>query len=139
MLLLFARMNVPFKVHIRLEHLGNRHQDTASSYHELGISQWCMGKYECALDYHKKALSISLDVLGELNSVTADSYYELGKTYFCLEDYRASLRSHLHAHRTRLELLGHEHPDTAKSNHELGVTQSYHQLARTQYKMQDYT
>ena len=126
-------------LHIRLEHLGNRHQDTASSYHELGISQWCMGKYECALDYHKKALSISLDVLGELNSVTADSYYELGKTYFCLEDYRASLRSHLHAHRTRLELLGHEHPDTAKSNHELGVTQSYHQLARTQYKMQDYT
>jgi len=33
-----ARCSHERALHIRLEHFGNRHQETASSYHELGIS-----------------------------------------------------------------------------------------------------
>ena len=72
-------------LNIRQKVLGEDHENTADSYHELGVAQYMLGDYTSATESHKQALSIRQKVLGEDHEKTADSYFNLGVTNISLK------------------------------------------------------
>ena len=110
--------------------LGEKHERTADSYRELGITQHEMHDYTSALQSHLRALAIRIKLFGEEHEKTADSYRALGITQYEMHDYTSALQSHLRALAIRIKLFGEEHESTADSYGALGVTQ---------HKMNDYT
>ena len=60
--------------------LGEKHESTADSYWELGITQYAMHDYTSALQSHQRALAIRIKVFGEEHERTADSYGQLRLT-----------------------------------------------------------
>ena len=110
--------------------LGEKHESTADSYRELGVTQNNMGDFTSALQSHQRALAIRIKLFGEEHESTADSYRQLGVTQNNMHDYSAALQSHQRALTIRLKLFGEDHESTADSYRQLGVTQ---------YNMHDYS
>jgi len=57
-------------LNIQKEVLGNKHQDTATSYHNVGLVYSQIGDYPKAHEYFQKALNIQEEVLGEKHPQT---------------------------------------------------------------------
>ena len=110
--------------------LGEKHESTADSYRQLGVTQHEMHEYTSALQSFQRALAIRIKLFGEEHESTADSYRELGVTQNNMHDYTLALQSHQCALAIRIKLFGEEHESTADSYRELGVTQN---------NMHDYT
>ena len=49
---------------IRLEKLGAKHVDVATTYNNLGVIHQDLGDFEQAKEYHERALAIRLEKLG---------------------------------------------------------------------------
>ncbi len=77
-------------------------------------------RYDEAITYHKKALSICRDVLGEKHVSTAVAYNKIGWVYHEKTEYGTALDYHEKALAIREELLGEEHSDTAESYNNIG-------------------
>jgi tetratricopeptide (TPR) repeat protein len=105
---------------IRLEVLGERHPDTASSLNNIGSAYGELGNYGRQLEYYQKALAIRQEVLGERHSDTATSFNNIGMAYGDLGDYGRNLEYHQKALAIRQEVLGERHPDTAASLNNVG-------------------
>ena len=108
---------------IRLKVLGEKHPQTAKSYHSLGVPQHSLGDFVSALESDKRALDIRLKVFGGEHAETAKSYHSLGVTQHSLGDFVSALESNKRALDIRLKVLGEEHSETSASYHSLGVTQ----------------
>ena len=104
--------------------LGEKHESTADSYRQLGVTQHEMHDYNSALQSHQRALAIRIKLFGEEHESTADSYRQLGVTQHAMHDYKAALQSHQRALAIRIKLFGEEHESTADSYRQLGVTQN---------------
>ena len=124
--LLFPRRKTATESHkraltIRQMVLGENHEDTAESYHWLGLTQYMLSDYSSATESHKRALTIRQTVLGENHEITAESNHHLGLTQFMLGDYSSATESHKRALKIRQTVLGENHEKTAESNHWLGL------------------
>ena len=71
---------------IRQTVLGENHENTADSYHALGVTQYKLRNYTIATESHKRALNIRQKVLGEDHERTANSYHVLGVTQSMLAE-----------------------------------------------------
>ncbi|XP_078384766.1 uncharacterized protein LOC144667229 isoform X2 [Oculina patagonica] len=118
---------------IALEVFGEHHSATADSYYELGKTQFCLEDYLEALESHSKALQTRMDVLGEEHCDTANSMYEKAVTEFETERYTSALQDHKRSLTTRQKI--HENQKSMESE----ISQSCHQLGRTQCQMGDYS
>jgi len=105
---------------IRLTLLGEKHQDTAASYKNLGELYQAMGDYGKAEPLYEKALAIDREVLGEKHQDTAQSYSNLGQLYQDMGDYGKAEPLCVKALEIKKEVLGEKHPDTATSCNNLG-------------------
>ena len=74
--------------------LGENHEDTAESYHWLGLTQYMLSDYTSVTESHKRALKIRQTVLGENHKNTAESYLWLGLTQYMLINYTSATESH---------------------------------------------
>ena len=74
--------------------LGENYDDTAKSYHGLGVTQYKLGDYTSATESHKRALTIKQTVFGENHENTAESYHWLRLTQNMLSDYSSATESH---------------------------------------------
>ena len=59
--------------------MGERHLDTAQSYHNLGATYMDLEEYNEAEKFYKKAHLIREDILGENSLAVSESYYYLGE------------------------------------------------------------
>ena len=76
---------------------GEDHENTADSYHKLGLTQYMIKDYTSATESHKRALNIRQKVLGEGHAKTADSYHKLGLTQYLLKGYTSATESNKRA------------------------------------------
>ena len=110
--------------------LGEKHESTADSYREMGITQGKMHDYTSALHSHQRALAIRIKLFGEEHESTADSYWDLGVIQYEMDNYTSALQSHQRALAFCIKQFGEEHERTADC---------YRVLGTTQHKMHDYT
>ena len=66
---------------LRLESIGEKHSDTATTYNDLGNSFSFKGMFDKAIAYHKQALSIRRECLGEAHAHVGNSYLNLGTCF----------------------------------------------------------
>jgi len=109
---------------IRREVLGELNQDTALSYHNLGLGYTKMGNSRAALKYLEKALEIYRELLGENNFHTARAYCTTAYTYRLEHDYRSALPHIETALNICRQIFGERHPQTAASYNEAGIIYS---------------
>jgi len=100
---------------------GTEHQDTATSYNNIGGVYYSQGDYAKALEYHQKALEIREKVLGTEHRDTATSYNNIGLVYDNLGDYAKALEYYQKALEIWEKVLGTDHPDTALSYNNIGL------------------
>ena len=93
--------------------------DTASSYHDLGLWQRQTGRLKEALVSLKKAALLRSSELGD-HEDTANSYYWLGIVQRKMGDFNGALKSAEVSLRLRKDLLGDD-TNTADSFHEKGA------------------
>ncbi|OPL18344.1 MAG: hypothetical protein AVO35_05730 [Candidatus Aegiribacteria sp. MLS_C] len=72
-------------------------------------------RYDEALAYRRKSLSVCLRTLGGTHSKTARCYSDMGVVLSDMGDFGEALSCHRKALSIRLGLFGEEHPDTARS------------------------
>ncbi len=80
-------------------------------------------RYDEALIYHLKALSICQSELGEKHPDTASAYSYVGDVYSVKGNYDKAMDCHNRALAIRLDLLGEKHPDTATAYDKIGGIQ----------------
>lgn len=98
-----------------IESLGSHANNLAQCYNNVGYLSYLAGKYQDALDFHKKALKMRIETIGERSIDAAQSYDNMGMAQFAMEDYDNSLKSHLQALSIRKEVQGEKHPELAWS------------------------
>jgi tetratricopeptide (TPR) repeat protein len=86
------------------------------------------GKYQEALDYYRKALSVQKRTFGEYNKDTAKTYNHLASTYVYLEEYDEALKC-CEKSLAIQKMLEPENPDTAAT---------YSNIASLYYSQGDY-
>ncbi len=99
--------------------LGERHPDTAGSYHNLAGVYASQGRYEEAEELYRKALKIREEILGERHPNTAVSYNNLASVYGREGRYEEAEELYRRALKIREEILGERHPDTSVSYNNL--------------------
>ncbi|MCK5538095.1 MAG: tetratricopeptide repeat protein, partial [Bacteroidales bacterium] len=77
---------------LRKNALGEKHKDTAESYHDIGMYYIAIEDYPEGLTYLKKALQTREEVLGGEHEDTVESYYSLGNSYRKIGDYDKALK-----------------------------------------------
>ena len=87
------------------------------------------GKYQEALDYYRKALSVQKRTFGEYNKDTAKTYNHLASTYVYLEEYDEALKCCEKSLAIQKKMLEPENPDTAAT---------YSNIASLYYSQGDY-
>ena len=65
------------------------------------------------LEFHQKALNISLKVLGPDHPKVSTSYLNLGAIYLNVGNYEKGMEFHKKALDIRLKAKGHDHPPGA--------------------------
>ncbi len=108
------------KISIAEELYGKEHENTATSYNEIGMVYDNKGNYSKALKYYFKALAIREKVLGTEHHDTATSYNNIGMVYYAQGDYGKALDYYFKALAIVEKVLGKEHPDTATSYNNIG-------------------
>ena len=117
------------QIAIAEELYGKEHENTATSYNNIGLVFYAQGDYGKALEYYFKALAIKEKVLGTEHPSTATSYNNIGAVYKVQGDYDKALEYYFKALAIKEKVLGTEHPDTATS---------YNNIAGVYYAQGDY-
>ena len=79
---------------IRLEMLGPKHRDVASSYQSISTAYTEKGAYDLALATHQKALELQLELLGPTHPDVAYSYNNIAIVYKKKSAYEKALAYH---------------------------------------------
>ncbi|XP_020615575.1 tetratricopeptide repeat protein 28-like [Orbicella faveolata] len=98
--------------------LVDKHESTATSYHNLAITNLAMERYPEALECFKQASTMRLEVLGQ-HIHTANSFYMLGVVHHNMGDIASAVEAFKTATDMRSAVLG-DQQDTAESNNMLG-------------------
>ena len=97
------------------KNLGAEHQNTASSYNNIGSVYYKQGDHNEALQYFYKALEIDEKALGKEHPNTATDYNQIGVACYYQGDYQKALEYFEKAYSIRMKALGPKHPDTKKT------------------------
>ena len=108
------------QIAIAEELYGKEHENTATSYNNIGEAYRAQGDYDKALEYHQKALATREKVLGTEHPDTATSYNNIGLVYDEKGDYDKALKYYFKALAICEKVLGPEHPYTAASYNNIG-------------------
>ena len=108
------------QIAIAEELYGKEHENTATSYNNIGAVYNAQGNFDKALEYLLKALAIREKVLGTEHSSTATSYNNIGAVYNAQGDFDKALEYYFKALAIREKVLGTKHPDTATSYNNIG-------------------
>ena len=91
---------------------GREHENTATSYNDIGTVYNNQGNYPEALKYYQKALEIDEKVLGTDHPDTATDYNNIGSLYYQMKEYPEALKYLEKALQICKAKLGDEHPYT---------------------------
>ena len=100
---------------------GKEHENTATSYNNIGLVYDDQGNYPKALEYYGKALEIYEKVLGKEHPYTATDYNNIGGVYYSQSNYPKALEYYKKALAIKEKVLGEEHPSTATSYNNIGT------------------
>ena len=71
--------------------MDKEHSNVATSYNNIGSALYAQGKYDEALDYYQKALTIRIEVFGERHSNVIDVYKSIAIVLKNLGDHKQAL------------------------------------------------
>lgn len=100
---------------------GQEHENTATSYNNIGQVYYFQGDYPKALEYYGKALAIYEEVLGKDHPATATTYNNIGTVYYNQGNYPKALEYYKKALAIDEKVLGKDHPDTAIDYNNIGL------------------
>jgi len=106
---------------IREEIQGNTHENTAESYHIMGLLHFEKGNYQKALEHYQQALNIRKKTLGNNHADTANSYNNIGLVYNSMGDYPQALMYLEQALCIQKIISGEKHIDTATKYNNIGL------------------
>ncbi|EGD78776.1 TPR repeat containing protein [Salpingoeca rosetta] len=106
---------------IRLRTEGEKGENVAALYSNLGNVYFSQGQYDKAIEFYEKALAIRVETLGEKHLSTANTYNNLGNAYCSKGEYDKTIVFYDKALAIKLELLGDKHPSTADTYNNLGL------------------
>ena len=67
-------------LHLLCLRLGDKHEQVATNYHNIGSIAQAKEDHKLALEYHARGLALRLSLFGEKNPHVASSYDDLGQT-----------------------------------------------------------
>ena len=112
--------------HLRLpkleEDLPQDSTELATAYNYYGLALVELGRYDCALIYSKKSLTIRQTVLSENDPELARSYHNVGYVYDHLGKHNKALEYQQKASKILKHTLPPDHPDLARSYNNIGST-----------------
>ena len=117
-----SRLKLATEWHKQSPQLQETNIELARSYNDIGSRLEALGKYDEALEYHRKALEILLKANGENHLGIALSYNNIGMDLRSLEKYNEALDSHQKALNMQLKVHGEDHPDVARSYSNIGLS-----------------
>ena len=97
----------------------DKHENTATSYHNLAITDLALGSYPEALECFRQASTMRLEVFGQ-HKHTANSFHMLGEVHEKINDFTSAVEAFQTASDMRSTLLG-DHQDTTENYHKLGL------------------
>ena len=110
-----AKTYFQYSLTFKLQELGPKHVDVATSYVNLASIYRYLGDFEQAKDYQQRALDIQLDKLGPEHVNVATSYSKLALIYQDLGDFEQAKEYQQRALDIELDKLGPEHINVAGS------------------------
>ncbi|XP_073259131.1 uncharacterized protein [Porites lutea] len=125
-----AKTYFEYSLTFKLQELGPKHVDVATSYTNLASIYIALGDFEQAKEYQQRALDIQLDKLGPKHVDVATSYTNLASIYKKLGDFQQAKEYQQCAFDIQLDKLGPKHVDVATS---------YTNLASIYKKLASYT
>ena len=109
------------QIAIAEELYGKEHENTATSYNNIGLVYDEKGDYGKALEYHQKALTIREKVLGTEHPDTASTYNNIGWVYREQGEYAKALDYYTKAYQIRKKKLGDDHPNTKSVRRSINI------------------
>ena len=119
------------QIAIAEELYGTEHENTATTYNNIGVVYCNQGDYPKALEYYGKALAIDKKVLGTDHPGTATTYNNIGTLYYQLRDYGKALDYLNKALAIRLAKLGSDHPNTKTTQEWIALVKAAMQVETT--------
>ena len=116
-----------------LQHFGERHEQTAKCYHNIGLAEYNLENYDSALSAFDHALQIMIDVGPGTDGVhiLRDTYHEKGKTCKRLGEFEKAISCYEEALK-----LQRTNTDTEKSEE---IAEIMFSMGLLQYACKDYT
>ncbi|EGD76385.1 tetratricopeptide protein [Salpingoeca rosetta] len=105
---------------IRLRTEGEKGENVAALYNNLGEAYRHKGECDKAVAFYEKDLAITVETLGEKHPSTATTYNGLGTAYGDKGDYDRAIECFEKALAIYVEMLGEKHPSTASTYNNLG-------------------
>ncbi|EGD78274.1 hypothetical protein PTSG_09338 [Salpingoeca rosetta] len=102
------------------ETLGDSHQDTATSYANLGSALDANGDVEEAMRCFQQCLDIQVDTIGKKHEDTAATLVNLGGSCTAKGDYDKAIQYYMDALTIQQQVLGKDHPAAATTLNNLG-------------------
>ena len=116
-----AKTYFEYSLTFKLQELGPKHVDVATSYHNLALIYRDLGDFEQAKEYQQGALDIELDKLGAKHENVATTYNDLAVIYRELGHLEQARQYQQLALDIYLDDLGPEHVNVATSYNNLAL------------------
>ncbi|CAF1457802.1 unnamed protein product [Adineta steineri] len=120
LLIKMGQSNKAQEVYEALLHQATNESDKANIYYQLGWIKYNQGKYQEALSYYEKALTIRQQSLPSNHPDLAMSYNNIGSVYYSMGDYPKALFYYEKALVIRQQSLPYNHPDLGDSYSNIG-------------------
>eukprot|EP00040_Diaphanoeca_grandis_P031813 m.191049 g.191049 ORF g.191049 m.191049 type:complete len:755 (-) comp32421_c8_seq1:245-2509(-) len=101
---------------IQEKHLGEKHQDTVTTYFNLGTTFDALGRVDDALEFHFKAINFQDSQLETDHPTSTSSYMRIGANYSNLGDYDRALQFYFKALAMQEQMLGTKQPYIATNS-----------------------
>ena len=110
-----------YSLAFKLEELGPKHVDVATTYSNLALIYRYSGNFEQAKEYQERALDIRLEKLGPEHVDVATSYNELTLIYQALGDFNHAKEYQERSIDIDMDKLGPEHVNVARVYNNLAL------------------
>lgn len=101
--------------------LDRNHPEVAYSLHNMGIVQFCQGRYQKALSAYQQALDIRNKILGPNHPDLAASYNNMGIVYRRQGKYSQALQAYTKTLSIEEKALGPKHPNVGGTLNNMGI------------------
>jgi tetratricopeptide (TPR) repeat protein len=98
-----------------------KESEKAPIYHQMGLANDNLGKYQEAITFYEKSLEIDKKTLPPNHPNLAASYNNIGMVYDNMGEYSKALSSHEKALEIKQQSLPPNHPDLASSYNNIGA------------------